>query len=208
MPRPLRTDFPGITQHVVQRAVDRRPCFIHEIHYREYLRNLLAQAELTGCQVHAYVLMCNHIHLLATPQEPGGIGRMMQSISRRYVGFFNLTMDRTGALWESRYDSRRVDGDNYLLRCYRYIELNPVRARIVREAQDFPWSSFRCNALGYPDPLVTPHPTLRSLGLTAVERTTAYRAFVGADGALADADAVRVLGCPKRGRPPKACEDE
>jgi putative transposase len=133
---------------------------------------------------------------------------MMQSVSRRYVGFFNLTMDRTGALWESRYDSRRVDSENYLLRCYRYIELNPVRAGIVRDPQHFPWSSFRCNALGHADPLVTPHPGFRSIGNTDMERRSAYRAFVGADCALADANEVRQLGRPRRGRPRKTFENE
>ena len=133
---------------------------------------------------------------------------MMQSISRRYVGFFNLTMERTGALWERRYSSRLVDSDVYLLRCYRYIELNPVRAGIVGRPGDFSWSSFRCNGLGHADPLITPHASFRSLGCTEAERSRAYRTFVDASDALADADAIRALGCPRRGRPPKSLESE
>src|SRR5690348_3885683 len=105
MARPPRIDIPGVPLHIVQRGVDRRPCFVLEVHYREYLRHLREQAEKFGCHVHAYVLMCNHVHLLATPQDRGGAGRLMQELGRRYVAYFNFTMGRTGTLWEGRFKS-------------------------------------------------------------------------------------------------------
>src|SRR4249919_39723 len=147
MPRPTRLDLAGVPQHVVQRGVDRRPCFVLEIHFREYLRHLADEAERYDCRIHAYVLMCNHVHLLATPVENGGIGRLMQGLGRSYVPFFNLMMDRTGTLWEGRFKSCLVDSDAYLLRCYRYIELNPVRAGITGDPGAFRWSSYHCNGL-------------------------------------------------------------
>jgi putative transposase len=178
MPRPPRLDLPGIPQHVVQRGVDRRPCFVLEVHYREYLRHLIELAGRFDCQVHAYVLMCNHVHLLATPAEAGGVGRLMQALGRRYVGYFNASMARTGTLWEGRFKSCLVDSDSYVLHCYRYIELNPVRAGISSGPGGFRWSSFRCNGLGQPDPLVSPHDSYVALGATVAERADIYRSFV------------------------------
>jgi putative transposase len=232
MPRPPRLDLPGIPQHVVQRAVDRRPCFVLEVHYREYLRHLLEQGAKYGCHVHAYALMVNHVHLLATPMEPGGIGRLMQAVGRNYVGFFNLLMERTGTLWEGRFKSCLVDSGAYVLNCYRYIELNPVRAGIVQDPGDFRWSSFRCNGTGQADPVITPHSVYMALGLSAEERTRAYREFVAQGCNGREVDEIRLMtshqrafggadfrrdlaarfgrpmGFVKRGRPAKTVEDE
>jgi putative transposase len=143
--------------------------------------------------VHAYVLMCNHVHLLATPQEAGGVGRMMQGVGRRYVGFFNLTMERTGTLWDGRFKSCLVDSESYALRCYRYIERNPVRAAIVDRPGDFRWSSYRSNGLGHPDPLVTPHPAYLALGASAQERNAAYRQIVAQCCEARDLDGIRAM---------------
>jgi len=198
MPRPPRLDLAGIPQHVVQRGVDRRPCFVLEIHFQEYLRHLLERAEEHGCQVHAYVLMCNHVHLLATPSEAGGMGRLMQSLGRRYVGFFNLMMERTGTLWEGRFKSCLVDTDSYLLRCYRYIELNPVRAGITAEPGGYRWSSYHCNGLGKSDPLITPHPRYQALGWSQAERCAAYRAIVAQGCERMEADQIRTMTSRQR----------
>ena len=198
MPRPTRLDLPGIPQHVVQRGVDRRPCFVLEAHYGEYLEYLREEAGRCGCEVHAYVLMCNHAHILATPRETGGIGRLMQSLGRRYVGFFNFSMGRTGTLWEGRFKSCLVDSDAYVVRCYRYIELNPVRARIVDCPGDYSWSSFGYNGRGQPDPLVTPHPAYQQLGSSIEERLTTYRAIVGAGCAETEVDEIRAMTSRQR----------
>jgi putative transposase len=119
--------------------------------------------------------MNNHVHLLATGAEAGALGRMMQSLGRRYVLYFNSKYGRTGTLWEGRYKSCLVDSDCYLLTCYRYIELNPVRARLVTRPGDFHWTSYHANARGRTVELLTPHETYLSLGRTDAARVTAYR---------------------------------
>ncbi|MGO1068695.1 transposase [Lysobacter sp. CA199] len=164
MPRSPRFDLPSVPQHVVQRGHDRLPCFVEEDDYVRYLQELDEASRKYGCQVHAYVLMTNHVHLLMTPAEAGAISRMMQVLGRRYVRGFNERYRRRGTLWEGRYKSCLVDSDDYLLRCYRYIELNSVRARMVATPEQYRWSSYRSNALGSPDALVKQHDVYRALG--------------------------------------------
>ena len=208
MPRPPRLDLPGVPHHVVQRGVDRRPCFVLEIHYLEYLRHLFEQAKKFHCQVHAYALMCNHVHLLATPDSAGGIGRLMQELGRRYVAYFNHTMGRTGTLWEGRFKSCLVDSDIYVLRCYRYIELNPVRAGIVNRPGAFRWSSFNANGLGLPDERLTRHPAYESLGGSLADRIRAYRAFVSPGCAMEDLEEIRAMTSRQRAFGCKQFKDE
>ena len=164
MARLPRLDLPGIPQHIVQRGNNRLPCFLDDedrARYRQLLREAL---HATGCRLHAYVLMDNHVHLLATPPELGALGRMMQKLGRHYVGLFNARHGRTGTLWEGRYKACLVDGADYLLRCVRYIDLNPVRARMTDDPTAFVWSS--CPGLCglRDDPLLAPHPVQRALG--------------------------------------------
>jgi putative transposase len=121
--------------------------------------------------------MTNHVHLLMTPDAKGALSRCMQALGRRYVTYFNKTYHRTGTLWEGRYKSALVDNQTYLLTCYRYIELNPVRAAMVADPQDYPWSSFRANALGKSDPLIRPHDEYLALGVDAAQRQAAYRSL-------------------------------
>lgn len=164
MARQPRLDLPGIPQHIVQRGNNRLPCFLDDADRARY-RQLLREALLaTGCQLHAYVLMDNHVHLLSTPPELGATGRMMHLLGRHYVGQFNARHTRTGTLWEGRYKACLVDGEDYLLRCTRYIDLNPVRARMTDDPAAFPWSS--CAALCglREDSLLSPHPIQRALG--------------------------------------------
>lgn len=193
MPRPPRFDPANIPQHVVQRGVDRRPCFVHEIHYRQYLRYLLEESTRLGCLVHAYVLMCNHAHLLITPGTAGGVGKLMQGLGRRYVGFFNHTMERTGTLWQGRFKSCLVDSESYLLKCYRYIELNPVRAGVCALPGQHRWSSYECNGLGRVNEMISPHPAYLALGGTGTERLAAYRAFVAQGCGAVEVDSIRAM---------------
>lgn len=137
MARQPGLDLPGIAQHVVQRGNDRQPCFFSPIDYQRYRHDLREIAMAEDCAVHAYVLMTNHVHMLLTPCEPGSVARLMQSLGRRYV---NDRYHRTGTLWEGRYKACPVDGKVYLLRCHRYIELNPVRAAMVADPAGYPWS--------------------------------------------------------------------
>ncbi|WP_372016631.1 transposase [Pseudoxanthomonas sp. 10H] len=136
MPRPPRLDPPGIARHVVQRGNDRQPCFFADIDRQRYLQDLRKLALAHACQVHAYVLMTNHVHLLVTPAHAGALAVLMQALGRRYVRYVNDHYRRTGTLWEGRYKACLVDGDDHLLRCYRYIELNPVRAGMVADPVD------------------------------------------------------------------------
>ncbi|MBO9716865.1 MAG: transposase [Pseudoxanthomonas sp.] len=191
MPRQPRLDLPGIVQHVVQRGNDRQPCFFADIDRARYLQDLRELALARACQVHAYVLMTNHVHLLVTPRQSGAVAVLMQALGRRYVRYVNDHYRRTGTLWEGRYKACLVDGDDYLLRCYRYIELNPVRAGMVADPAEYPWSSHRANAFGVPDPLVRPHERYRALGDNDDARRTAYRALVVAGLAPAEVEHIR-----------------
>jgi putative transposase len=121
--------------------------------------------------------MTNHVHLLITPHSEHAIARLLQSVGRRYVRYFNTRYRRTGTLWEGRYRAALVDSDRYLLACYRYIELNPVRSGQVPHAGDYRWSSYGANALGVSDPLVDPHPLYTALGGDPERRRLAYRAL-------------------------------
>jgi putative transposase len=111
--------------------VDRRPCFFAEIDYIRYLQDLREIARREGCAVHAYVLMTNHVHLLRAPGAAGCVGRTMQAFGRRYVSYVNARCCRTGTIWEGHYKACLVGDDLYLLQCHRYIDLNPVRAKVV-----------------------------------------------------------------------------
>lgn len=128
-----------------------------------------------GCVVHAYVLMTNHVHVLMTPRELGAISRCMQALGRRYVAYFNGRYRRSGTLWEGRYKSCLVDNQTYLLTCYRYIELNPVRAAMAASPAEYAWTSYHSNALGKPDPLIQPHPEYLALAALPEQRQAAYR---------------------------------
>lgn len=119
--------------------------------------------------------MTNHVHLLCTPQAEKAISKMMQSLGRMYVRYFNYTYQRSGTLWEGRFKSSLVQSERYLLELYRYIELNPVRADMVSEPSEYNWSSYPCNGMGKPSELQTPHPEYLALGTTTQERRVQYR---------------------------------
>lgn len=199
MTKPPRIVLPGVPLHITQRGVDRAPTFLapeDHAYYQWVLRDSAARA---GCLVHAYVLMDNHVHLLVTPADAGGTARMMQSVGRRYVRYFNDRYRRTGTLWEGRYRSAVVDSAQYFLACSRYVELNPVRAGIVTDARQYLWSSFRHNALGHLDSVITPGTAYEALGADRTSRCAAYLALFRGELAaneLADIRA-QVLGRPK-----------
>lgn len=175
MARQPRFFVPGETQHVIQRGNNRAPIFAGEQDYHFFLDCLRKACVVHGVLAHAYVLMTNHLHLLATPMHELSLPRTLQSVGRRYVQFFNSTYRRTGTLWEGRYRASVVDSERYLLTCMRYIEMNPVRAGMVEHPRDYPWSSHRANAQGVPDPLVTAHELYCRLGRSLMERQQAYR---------------------------------
>ena len=163
--------------HIVQRGHNREACFFGDDDYTTYRHWLGEALKATGCQLHAYVQMTNHVHLLLTPPEPEAVSRLAISLGRRYVQYINKTYRRTGTLWDSRYKSSLVHADAYLLLCQRYIELNPVRAAMVDDPAHYRWSSYRSNGLGQADPLLTPHALYAGLGQDEAERLAAYRAL-------------------------------
>lgn len=175
MPRQPRYFLPGFPQHVIQRGVNRQVVFFQSDDYDLYRRALAKSAEQCDCEVHAYVLMSNHTHLLITPDTQRSLPRLMQAMGRFYVQTINKKYNRTGPLWQGRYKASLVQDDLYLLTCQRYIELNPVRANIVASPGDYSYSSYVCNAHGIADDLVTPHSVYMSLAAEPQERLAAYR---------------------------------
>jgi putative transposase len=165
-------DYP---HHIVQRGHNRAACFFAEEDYQAYLHWLGEGLQKTGVQLHAYVLMTNHVHLLLTPKAAEDIPRLIIALGRRFVQYINKTYRRTGTLWDSRYKSSLIQTDTYLLRCQRYIELNPVRADMVRDPGAYPWSSYRANGLGASDPLLSPHTLYLELGDSPKDRQAVYR---------------------------------
>jgi len=175
MPRKQRMYLPGLPCHVVQRGNNREPCFFTEEDYRFYLVCLGEACKRFEVVLHAYVQMTNHVHLLMTPSSESGISRVMQSLGRRYVQHVNQTYRRCGTLWESRHKASVVDAESYLLACYRYIELNPVRAGMAKHPGDYAWSSYQRNAFGKHHAGIHEHEIYTRLGRTPVERQEAYR---------------------------------
>lgn len=167
--------LPDIPCHVIQRGNDRSACFFAEDDYRFYLQSLKDACLKYQVEVHAYVLMTNHVHLLMTPADGIGISRVMQWLGRYYVQYINKTYRRTGTLWEGRHKASLINADQYLLSCYRYIELNPVNATMVKHPGEYPWSSYRHHAYGETDQLITDHPLYTALGKDHEARLESYR---------------------------------
>lgn len=174
MPRHLRLRLAGVPFHVIQRGNNRGRCFSSDAERSLYLALLAELAPRFECAVHAYVLMTNHVHLLMTPGATAGTSSLMKHVGQRYAQYINRTHGRTGSLWEGRFRSCIVDSDGYLLRCCRYIECNPVRAGMAGDPAEYPWSSYRANAMGESNALVTPHPSYLALGETDAQRRAGY----------------------------------
>ncbi len=175
MPRKPRFYVPGLPVHIVQRGNNREKIFFDDADYPVYLDCLKEAAERYECKIHAYVLMTNHVHILATPKDRDAISRMMQYVGRRYVPYINRTYQRSGTLWEGRYKGSLVQDDFYFLACMQYIELNPVRAKIAKTAATYPWSSYSANAGGRKSLFITPHSVYLALGEDDVSRGNAYK---------------------------------
>ena len=175
MPRQPRLVLPEVAAHLIQRGNDRNPCFREPADYMVYLVNLRALAAKHACAVHAYCLMTNHVHLLLTPSSAEACTALMRDLGQRYVQYFNRRHARTGTLWEGRFRSSVVESARYVLACYRYIELNPVRAGMVRHAADYPWSSHTANIGEAPRTFLSPHVEFVALGSSVSGCEAAYR---------------------------------
>ncbi len=170
----MRLVFPGVALHVIQRGVNRAACFQIEADYLVYLSQLRHLSAKHGCAVHAYCLMTNHVHLLLTPVTTDSCTALMRDLGQRYVPYFNSRHGRTGTLWEGRFRSCIAESARYVLACYRYIELNPVRARMVNQPADYQWSSFAVNSGARSDPLLLPHVEFAALTVDGGKRHRAY----------------------------------
>ena len=181
MARVQRLFMPGMPLHVVQRGADRQICFFEPADFLWYLQQLQRHSSARGCLLHAYVLMTNHVHLLLSAGNVLAVSRMMKALGQEYAHYINWRHHRTGPLWDGRYQSCVVQDETYLLVCQRYIELNPVRAGMVRYPGHYRWSSYRCNTEGREDVLVQPHPLYLSMGKNQGERQQAYAALFYGD---------------------------
>lgn len=174
MPRRLRLNVPGVPLHIIQRGNNRGPCFFTPADRRRYLSELADLAYEFNCHVHAYVLMTNHVHLLLTPYDDDGAAPLMKRLGQRHAQYINRAYGRSGSLFEGRFRSSMVEEERYLLTCYRYIELNPVRAGLVNHPLEYPWSSYRANAAGDPDPVVIPHAVFMRIAADDARRHEDY----------------------------------
>jgi putative transposase len=156
MPRRSRIRVSGIPLHIIQRGNNRQACFFADEDYLSYLEWLQEYAQRSECLIRCYVLMTNHVHLLLTPSHPHSAGDLMKRLGQRYVQYVNRTYKRSGTLWEGRYRSSIVQQEKYLFTCQRYIEMNPVRAEMVRHPEEYRWSSYRTNGRGEKSDILTP----------------------------------------------------
>jgi putative transposase len=178
MARLPRLTLPDYAHHIIQRGNHRQAVFSSAADHQMLLGLLGENARKFGVALHAYVLMDNHFHLLATPSTADGLPQMMQAAGRRYVRYYNDSQGRSGTLWEGRYRATVIDAERYLLPCMAYMDLNPVRAGLVAEARDYAWSSHGHYAGLRVDSLLTPHPLVWALGNTPFAREAAYAELV------------------------------
>jgi putative transposase len=228
MPRRARMYIPGYTYHIVQRGNNREACFFGTENYQLYLELLKDVLPKYGTQLHAYCLMANHVHLLMSPKDERSISDTMKVVASRYAYALNKAYQRSGTIWEGRHKASAVHSELYLLKCYRYIELNPVAANMVKRPEEYKWSSYHHNAWGDESPILTPHDEFTKLGENAIERCHAYRELFKASLSEEDLHAFRKaahysmpvgtdrfheqietkiggkIGYAKRGRPKKA----
>lgn len=175
MPRQPRLVIAGYPHHIILRGNNRSTIFYNDEDRRFFIECLKEAKEKTKSKIYAYCFMSNHVHLLIEPSTEQGLGNMIQSLGRRYVQYINKTYKRTGTLWEGRFKSSVVSKDEYLLACSRYIELNPVRAKIVKHSKDYLWSSYGSKAEGRKNTLLDEDPVYKGLGKTPKERQLNYK---------------------------------
>ena len=211
MGRGRRSLLPGFPVHVTQRGNNRQAIFRCDADFR-YLWRCLRESVDDGCvDIHAYVFMENHIHLLVTPNALDAVAKVMQSATRRYAGYFNTRYQRTGTLWEGRYRASRILTQEHFLACHRYIDLNPVRAGLATLPEDYAWSSHRLYALGEANSLIHPHKVVVQLLADSNNPFAAYRQLFEGPMDHEELELIRVCtqasrdmgDVPKKGRPRK-----
>ena len=193
MPRRARMYIPGYAYHLVQRGNNRKACFFEEENYRVYLGYMSEVMPRYGISLHAYCLMTNHIHLLITPEHEDSISNLMKVVCSRYGQYINKKYSRTGTLWEGRHKSSAIDAESYLLKCYRYIELNPVAAKMVKRPDEYKWTSYHYHAWGDQNPLISANEFYMDLGQNKKQRCSKYRELFKEALSLEDIHAIRQM---------------
>jgi len=184
MAKRSRLALSGHPHHVVQRGKNQNVIFVTNEDFQGYRAWLGKACALFNVDIHAYALMPNHVHLLLTPHDDNGIDKVIQTLAMQYRKQFEDIYQRSGSRWSSRYNAVVIEADTYLFPCYQYIEQNPLRSRLVDTAEEYTWSSFRYNAVGLADDLITPHDSYLALGKDDIQRRFAYRKLAAC--ALAD----------------------
>jgi putative transposase len=193
MARKPRNIVGGYPFHAIVRGNNRQAIFVDDEDRREYKAVLQAAGTAYGLEIHGYVMMTNHVHLIATPTRPDSLALVMQAVGRQYVRQFNRRHGRTGTLWEGRYRASIIQEDRYLLACLRYVEMNPVRAHLVASPDGYAWSSHRHHLGLVDDPLLSPHGVYWALGNTPFEREAAYRRLFDEPPGVDDAKLTEAL---------------
>lgn len=178
MPRGPRPVAPRFPHHVIHRGNNRQSIFFATKDYERFMTTLAEAKHLHCCRLYAYVLMTNHVHLLLEPTARDGLGKFMKVVAGRYTRYINREYERTGTLWEGRFKSSPIQADAYVLACCRYIELNPVRAKIAGTPEEYPWSSYRVRAFGEESSVVDLDPWYEGLGTDCASRQQRYREWV------------------------------
>ena len=188
MPRTARLIVPDVAVHIVQRSHDRAACFLDDADREAYLHALRTHAMRFDCAVHAYCLMTNHVHVLLTPAERTSCSQLMKHVAQRYSKRMKAKTGRMGTLWESRFFSALVPSEMYALACYRYIDLNPVRAGLAAHPAEYRWSSYRANAAIQFDDFLVQHAAYSALATDHARRAAAYEALCASslDQAMVD----------------------
>ncbi len=203
MARPPRIYLPDAPVHVIQRGNDRTSMFADPSDFECFRTCAIIAARRFDLAVHAYVLMTNHVHMLATPGRPDSLSRAMHWLGSVYVQDINIRHGRSGSRVEGRYKCRFIQDDAHFLACMRYIESNPVRAAMVSAPEIYRWSSYNANAFGQLDSLVSPHPIFSRLGAAPDDCRTAYRNLFATALSPTELEALR-MPVRSRGRPPKS----
>jgi REP-associated tyrosine transposase len=199
MARQARLAIPGHPHHLLIRGHNRQPIFVDDEDRQRLLGHLAETLRALPLALHAYVLMPNHVHLLATPQAAETLGRTAQSLGRRYVGYFNARHGRSGTLWEGRYRAHAVGGTDEMLRCMRFIESNPQRKGLASSLLEPAWSSLPHHLGALRDPLITEPAAYWQLGNTPFEREAAYKAWM--EQGVSTTEAQRIISALMGGRP-------
>lgn len=177
MPRGPRTVMPEFPHHVIHRGNNRQAIFHRNTDYRFFMNTISEAKKEFNCLLYGYCLMSNHIHMIIQPSHKDSLSKMIKMIAGRYTRYINKVYNRTGTIWEGRFKSSPIQKESYLQACIRYIEMNPLRAKIVADLKEYPWSSYNKRAYGKSDPILDIDPYYLELGKTNAERINAYRTW-------------------------------